>query len=259
MSSASARKLFALLVIVKCQLYSAQQQEVHTFDQGWRKQHTKEGRQELKSKAKMWEAERASSSGKTNERWARRDKNLGPADAVVVVEEEVGLTLCTYLLFIIVPFLLAAGACHSARSSGKLAGFNMTNIGLVQQALIVIRHGSTTGMDRALDLIETAMESVSSKVSSLGSTVRHTRRNWKKDDVDLLELKTQVNAMSDDFMANSIVAMDTNVHDIVKPAESLKKGMEWAMDELLQSVENDSDDEEMGTTGNSNLEPIDQL
>lgn len=132
---------------------------------------------------------------------------------------------------------------------------------MIQQALIVMRHTSTRFIERALDIAESATDLMDRSVSSLTTKVRQKRRQMKKEDpdCDLLELKVQCDKMSEEFKANSLVDLDLKVKDIVKPAENLKIGVQWAMDELIQSVNDDSDDEKMGAARPSNLMPIDQL
>merc|ERR1719161_1280053 len=113
-------------------------------------------------------------------------------------------------------------------------------------------------MDRVCDLLDNGAEALSSSISKLRNS-RKPRWMKKEDpDCDLLQLQEQMKTTSNQFMAHSLLDLDDKVDSIVKPAENLKNGMQWAMDELLLSVDGDLD-EELTLGIEPNLEPIDQL
>lgn len=227
----------------------------------------------MKKKMKEVEGQRSASPVKA-EKWSSRDKNVSPArraELKVSKEGQRSMSLSELLmeamlfgaLVCLIIFLAKKNSSMGQEVFQKLPTNKcsfIVNAELVQQALIVIRHSTTRGMDCACDILENGSEALSSSISRL-TQVRKPRWMKKEDpDVDLLELQTQCKMMSDKFMANSLLDMDDKVDSIVKPAESLKIGMQWAMDELIQSVDDDSDDElPLGKARLSNLEPIDQL
>lgn len=280
------------------------------LDQGWKRHHTVEGRQELKANVKKWEGQRSASPTAAPERWARRDKKMVSAarraelDSLAAGEGNddldgtsstppFGIVLLAFgalLIFLamknpqlkqalmshpLVQCLLAKMGISAWKYQdmdimddkafdsfpAKPRDFSWLNVELIQQALIVMRHTSTRFIERALDVAESATDLMDRSVSRLTTKVRQTRRQMKKEDpdCDLLELKVQCDKMSEEFKANSLVDLDLKVKDIVKPAENLKIGVQWAMDELIQSVNDDSDDEKVGAARPSNLMPIDQL
>lgn len=271
MLQACAGKLLVLLSIFQSNLPVCAS-NAPTFDQGWRKHHSSEGLSETQRKIKAAENARDARepSKVKRETWGSRDKTLTPARRADLntAKSVAGSSSVSGFFWI----LFAAGLClalvYAMKRSGmekKLMANNpFMNSELVQQATIVLRHGSTQGMDRACDLLDSVAEAVTGSISRLTTRVRKPRWMKKEDpDCDLLELKTQCQAMSNQFMANSLLDLDDKVDSIVKPAENLKIGMQWAMDELIQSANDDSDEEtplgKVKPSNWANLEPIAQL
>jgi hypothetical protein len=255
-------KFLLLLSIV--QFFPVSASDAPTFDQGWRKHHSREGLSAMAEKFKTAEKARENTPSKP-EKWGSRDKALTPArradlnaaksgaDSISVLWLLFAAGLCLALLYTIKRS--DKGVFEKVSSNSPSFVFNNE---LVQQATIAIRHGSTQGTDWACDLIDSVAEAVTGSISRLTIRVRQPRWMKKEDpDVDLLELKTQCQEMSNQFMATSILDLDDKVDSIVKPAQNLKIGMQWAMDELIQSANDDSDDEAtLNKARPSNFEPI---
>lgn len=267
----SAWKFPVSLCILSLVSFSAADNGAPTFDQGWRKLHSFEGREEMKNKMALAEAARAAAPARAAS-WGHRDKNLSPArraelNALKEGEFESPSFSLVAMLFGIVMCIVIYLARKHARSEQKVFQ-KMSNSsfggffgsGLVHQASVVIRHSTTRKVDSMFDAVETGAEALSSTISRLTTKVQEPR--WmKKEDPDfddLVQLQSQCKIMTDDFMSTSLLDLDDKVDSIVKPAENLKVGMQWAMDELLLSVDGDLD-EELTLGIEPNLEPIDQL
>eukprot|EP00746_Dinoflagellata_sp_MGD_P009563 gnl/MRDRNA2_/MRDRNA2_119480_c0_seq1.p1 gnl/MRDRNA2_/MRDRNA2_119480_c0~~gnl/MRDRNA2_/MRDRNA2_119480_c0_seq1.p1 ORF type:complete len:393 (+),score=80.11 gnl/MRDRNA2_/MRDRNA2_119480_c0_seq1:161-1180(+) len=162
----------------------------------------------------QWYQSAVSNSIGFTESWAARDKSIMSADRRAALERRAGLdedqidaaesmmadTLLLMLLVLAAAFLMAffyvllkrRGLLHddfleekAFPNLGKSAGFSLSNVELVQQALIVMRHKSTCTLHRVLDVAEVAAEYMGTSVSSFTKQVRQTSRQMKKDDPDI--------------------------------------------------------------------------
>lgn len=291
--------------------------ELSIMDQGWRRHHTPQGRQELKDNVAKWQERPLPPS--TMERWASRDKKVmtpGRRATLERLEAQAGLTtaevdasesmLASFLMFVFLGVAVAVlmtvtYACMKSRghvaSNGKPLNLDLEKMELIQQAVIVMRHTSTRGMDRALDFAEFAADFLGRSVTNLTTKVKQTRRQMKKDDpemetnnvdflelddddvykpnidpgelMDLEQLKFQCQQMSNDHVANSYVvakskpmSFESIAMPAVVPPEDIKIDVQTAVEnsELTEFVDEDCDsDKEVSKEQPGNLEPIDQL
>lgn len=183
-------------------------------DQGWRKYDTAEGLKDLKSKMQQASDLRSNliTSAPKPERWAYRDQSMTPArweewkkahatrSGDAYFPTSIILIPAIFLVGFLIMFLVRSD--YASRTSvgrkplpgipAKSSGRSASQCDLVQDALVVLRHCSTSRMDRVMDFSAGVLEAVASCMTKFTSSVRSRQRKKEDDDLDLFELNDSI-------------------------------------------------------------------